>query len=132
MKRFFLFVALTLLANLAFARTVVDGKLQVTPIKDNKFAVDIYQFGKVEFFGYVGDMVDSKKITGIVLLKGEKATDDQKHVISSTARTQKINAFIEIDGKEQPLVDDRPAAAPPAIEQQTPAPAPTPAADTGH
>lgn len=136
MKRLFLFVALTLIAGTAFARPIVDGKLQVTPLKDNKFQVDAYKFGKVEFFGYVGDIVESKKITGIVLLKGENATDEQKHVISSTARTQKINAFIEIDGKEQPLIDDRPVAPPPPLEQQAPAqqpaPAPAPADGSGH
>jgi hypothetical protein len=130
MKRLFLLVALALISNAALARSIVDGKLQVKPLKDNKFQVDAYKFGKVEFFGYVGDQVESKKITGLTLLDGEKATDEQKHVISSTAKTQKIDAFIEIDGKPQPLIDDRPAAAPPALEQQTPAP--VPAASDGH
>lgn len=121
MKRLLLLVALALVANLSFARSIVDGKLQVKPLKDNKFQVDAYKFGKVEFFGYVGDQVEGKKITGLLLLDGEKATDEQKHVISSTAKTEKIDAFIEIDGKQQPLIDDRPAAAPPALEQQAPA-----------
>ena len=47
--------------------------------------------GKAEFFGYVGDFVDSKKITGILLLKGDKATDEQKHVVAITAQTQHID-----------------------------------------
>ncbi|HEX6834752.1 MAG TPA: hypothetical protein VF132_14535 [Rudaea sp.] len=127
MKRFFVFALLALVAGTASARSIVDGKLHVTPIKDNKFQVDNYKFGKVEFFGYVGDVVDSKKITGLVLLNGEKATDEQKHVISSTAKTQKINAFIEIDGKEQPLIDDRATTTPPPLDQQSPAPTTAPA-----
>jgi hypothetical protein len=110
-------------ANVAAARAVVDGRLQVEPSSDNKYIVDSSRLGKAEFFGYVGDFVDTKKITGIVLLKGEKATDEQKHIVAVTATTQHIEAFIDLDGKVQPLVDPTPAkpAAPPAVEQQAPA-----------
>jgi len=120
-------------ANVASARAIVDGRLQVEPTKDNKFIVDTAKLGKAEFFGYVGDFVDSKKITGITLIKGEKATDEQKHVVAVTAATQHVEAFIDLDGKIQPLVDPTPSpkpAAPPALDQQ--APAPPPAATEGH
>ena len=112
------------LASTAFARPVIDGRLQVEPAKDNKYIVDVSRLGKAEFFGYVGDFVDSKKITGIVLIKGEKATDEQKHVVAITASTQHIDAFIDLDGKIQPLVDPTPSptpAAPPAVEGAAPA-----------
>lgn len=112
------------LASAAYARPVVDGRLQVEPAKDNKYIVDNSRFGKAELFGYVGDFVDGKKITGILLLKGDKATDEQKHVIAITATTQHIDAFIDLDGKVQPLVDPTPSAAPapaPAIDSSAPA-----------
>jgi len=111
-------------ANLAFGRAIVDGRLQVEPTADNKYIVDATKLGKAEFFGYVGDFVDSKKITGITLLKGDKATDEQKHVVFVTAQTQHIEAFIDLGGKVQPLVDPTPSpkpAPPPAVDQQTPA-----------
>ena len=110
-------------ANVALGRAIVDGRLQVEPAKDNKYIVENNKFGKAEFFGNVGDYVDTKKITGIVLLKGENATDEQKHVVAITAATQHIEAFIELNGKIQPLVDPTPSqpATPPPVDQQTPA-----------
>jgi hypothetical protein len=110
-------------ANFAVAaRAIVDGRLQVEPAADNRYIVDNSKLGKAEFFGFVGDFVASKKITGIVLLKGDKATDEQKHVIAITAQTQAIEAFIDLGGKVQPLVDPTPSkpAAPPAVEGQAP------------
>lgn len=106
--------AALVLASVATARTIVDGRLQVEPAKDNKYIVDGSRFGKAELFGYVGDFVDNKKITAILLLKGEKASDEQKHVIAITATAQHIDAFIDLDGKVQPLVDPTPSATPPA------------------
>jgi len=104
------------------ARAIVDGRLQVEPAADNRYIVDNSKLGKAEFFGFVGDFVDGKKITGILLLKGDKATDEQKHVVAITAQTQHIEAFIDLGGKVQPLVDPIPSkpAAPPAVEGQAP------------
>ena len=112
------------LANVAFARSIVDGRLQVEPTRDNQYIIDANKMGKTAFFGYVGDFVDSKKITGIVLIKGERASDEQKHVVAITAAAQHIDAFIDQDGKVQPLVDPTPATAPaaaPAAEGAAPA-----------
>lgn len=117
-------------ANSAFGRAIIDGRLQVEPAADNKYIVDASKMGKAEFFGYVGDFVDSKKITGITLTKGDKATDEQKHVVFVTAQTQHIEAFIDLGGKVQPLVDPTPSqkpAAPPAVDQQAPAQQQSPA-----
>jgi len=132
MRRIFVMgmgAAMALAGSAAMARAVVDGRLQVEPASDGvKYIVDNSKLGKAEFFGYVGDFVDNKKITAILLLKGDKATDEQKHVISITAATQHIEAFVDQGGKVQPLVDPTPPPAaappppPPSVEGQTPAP----------
>jgi hypothetical protein len=106
-------VALFCLAGSSQARDpITDGKLQIKPVKDNQFEVGEYRFGKAEFFGYVGDLKDSKKITGLLLKQGEKATAEQKHVVFITAQTQQIEAFIELNGKAAPLVEEAAPAAP--------------------
>jgi hypothetical protein len=107
-------VALFCVAGASQARDPIDdGKLQIKPIKDNQYAVGEYRFGKAEFFGYVGDLKDSKKITGLLLKQGEKASTEQKHVVFITAQTQQLEAFIELDGKVAPLAEDpAPTAAP--------------------
>jgi hypothetical protein len=113
-------VTLFCLASASHARDPInDGKLQVKPAKDNQFEVGEYRFGKAEFFGYVGDLTDNKKITGVVLKQGEKASTEQKHVIFVTAQTQHLDAFIELDGKVAPLVEEAPAAAPAAAPSGT-------------
>jgi len=68
---------------------------------------------------------DSKHITGMLLRDGGKATDEQKHIIATIAQSQQIDAVIELDGKQQPLVDPKPAPATPAAEAPA-APAATP------
>jgi hypothetical protein len=106
-------IALFSLAVASYARDAInDGKLQIKPAKDNQFEVGEYRFGKAEFFGYVGDLKDNKKITGLLLKQGEKASAEQKHVVFITAQTQQIEAFIELDGKAAPLVEEAPPAAP--------------------
>ena len=91
---------------------VTDGQLQVKPVKDNQYEVGEYRLGKGEFFGYVGDLKDSKKITGIVLKQGDKASAEQKHIVAVTAKSHEIDAFIELDGKIVALVDDAAPVAP--------------------
>ena len=105
------------------ARAIVDGRLQIEPAKDGRYVIDGSRLGKAEFFGYVGDFVESKKITGLLLTKGDQATDEQKHIVFITAATQHIDAFIDQGGKVQPLVDPTPSAAatPPGVDGQAPA-----------
>ena len=107
----------------AIARPVVDGRLQVETTKDGKYVVDSNKLGKAEFFGVVGDFVETKKITGIVLIKSERASDEQKHIIAITATTQHIDAFADQDGKIVPLVDPAPSKveAAPALDAAAPA-----------
>jgi hypothetical protein len=109
-------VALFCMAAASHARDPIDdGKLLVKPFGTTQYEVGEYRLGKAEFFGYVGDLRDSKKITGILLKRGDKASAEQKHIVAETAKTQVIDAFIELDGKIVPLVDDAaPAGVPPA------------------
>ncbi len=107
-----------LFAAAAFARDPIDdGKLQLKPVKNDRFEAAEFTFGKAELYGYVADLKDSGKITGIVLRNGEKATTEQKHIVAVTAQAQHLDAFIDLDGKRQPLADPTPAAdsTPPAI-----------------
>lgn len=117
--------AAALASSVASARSVIDGRLQVEPASDGvKYIVDNNKLGKAEFFGYVGDFVDNKKISGIVLLKGDKASAEQKHVVSITATTQHIDAFIDQGGKIQALIDPTPSSQPavaPPVDNQAPA-----------
>ena len=116
-------VALSGFVGATQARDIQDGKLLVKPAKEGKYIVDNAKLGKAELYGFVADYIETKKITGIVLRDGANATEDQKHIIAVTAKAQKIDAFVEIGGKEQPLVDPKPAAAepsPPPVDDVTP------------
>lgn len=119
-------------AGASIARDIEDGKLVVYPMKDNHYKVSDFQGDKVSFYGAVGDWYDRKHITGLLLKKGENATAEQKHIVFVTARQLKIDAFIEIDGKEQRIEEAAPAPAPvaaPAAPATPDAAAPAPAAD---
>jgi len=96
----------------ASARDAVDGeRLVVKPFKNDTFQTGDYQFGKGELWGYVGDLKETKKIKGMLLRDGGKATDEQKHIIATIAQAQELDAVIELDGKQQPLIDPKPAPA---------------------
>lgn len=107
----------------AQARDIDNDRLIVKPFKNDTFATGEYRFGKAELFGYVGDMKDSKHIKGVLLRDGDKASDEQKHIIATIAQSQQLDALIEIDGKQQTLVDPKPAA--PAADGTLSAPAVT-------
>jgi len=107
---------MALLAVFAFASTALardpikDDRVQLKPAKDSRFEAAEFTMGKAELYGYVGDLKDRKKITGIVLLSGDKATTEQKHIVAVIAKAQSLDAFIDLDGKVQPLVDPAPTA----------------------
>ncbi len=97
----------------AFASGAIDdGHLLVKPAKNNTFATGEFIMGKAELFGYIGDLKDRKKITGIVLRDADRATPEQKHLLVVTAQAQKIDALVDEHGKLVPLLD--PLAATPA------------------
>src|SRR5436305_8772119 len=97
--------ALMLTALAAHARDSFDGdRLIVKPYKGDTFETGEYRFGKAELYGYIGDLKDSKHIKGMLLRDGGKASDEQKHIIATIAQSQQIDAVIELDGKQQPLV----------------------------
>lgn len=109
------------IAGMAAARDIEDGKLLVYPQKDGKYKVTDVIGDKVTFYGVAAEVWERKHVTGLLLKKGENATAEQKHIVYVTAKQLKIDAFIELDGKEQPIVEAAPAPAP--------AVAPAPAAD---
>jgi hypothetical protein len=115
--------AMMLTALAAQARDSFDGdRLIVKPYKGDTFETGEYRFGKAELYGYIGDLKDSKHIKGMLLREGGKASDEQKHIIATIAQSQQIDAVIELDGKQQPLVDPKPAAvAAPEAPAATPA-----------
>jgi hypothetical protein len=120
-------------AGAALARDIEDNKLLVYPMKDGKYKVTDVIGDKVTFYGVAAEVWERKHVAGLLLKKGENATAEQKHIVYVTAKQLKIDAFIEIDGKEQPLVEAAPApapqAAPAADAAAQPAPAAAPAAD---
>lgn len=105
----FLFVSA---AAYAGADAIDDGHLLVKPAKNDTFATGGYVMGKAELFGYIGDLKDSQKITGVVLRDADRATPEQKHLLVITAQAQKIDALVDEHGKLGPLADPMtPAAA---------------------
>ena len=117
------------IAGTSFARDIEDGKLLVYVTKDGKYKIGDFQGDKVGFYGVVGDWWERKHITGILLKKGEKATDEQKHIVYVTAKQLKITPYVEIDGKEQEIVEAAPAPAAQPAPAAAPAPAATPTAE---
>lgn len=91
------------LAGAAQAAGIRDGRAIVTPMKGDQYKVDSYTFGKAELFGYISDLKETKKITGIVLKNGRsddtKATDEQRHSVASIGNTLQLETFTQ-DGKE--------------------------------
>ena len=89
-------------AAVAFAAgDVRDGKAYVKPVKDEKFSINGYTMGKVELYGYLGQLRDDEHITGVVLRRG--ADDAQRKAISSSAKTLQIEAFEEDGTDLKPL-----------------------------
>ena len=114
MRRLITVLAATLslgIAGSGFARDIEDGKLLVYVTKEGKYKVGDFQGDKVGFYGVVGDWWERKHITGLLLKKGEKASDEQKHIVYVTAKQLKITPYVEIDGKEQEIVEAAPAPA---------------------
>jgi len=98
------------MAATAFARgDVRDNRAWVKPEKGEKFSINGYVMGKVELYGYLGQLRDDEHITGVVLRKG--ASETQTKVIVSSARTLQIEAF-EDDGGDLKKLDTSAPAAP--------------------
>ena len=105
------------MAAAAFARgDIRDDRAWVKPEKGEKFSINGYTMGKVELYGYLGQLRDDEHIKGVVLRHG--ASDAQKQAIVSSAKTLEIEALEEDGSDLKPLQGAAPAPAP--------APAPTP------
>jgi hypothetical protein len=86
-----------LTAAAAFARSDIrDNRAWVKPIKGEKFSINGYTMGKVELYGYLGQLRDDEHITGVVLRSG--GDDAQRKVITSSCKTLEIEAFEEDGG----------------------------------
>jgi hypothetical protein len=95
-------VAGLMLATTVHATDIKNGRAIVTPAKEDRFTIDSFTFGKAELFGYISDLKDTKKITGIVLKdkKGKDvATEEQKRVVGSIGNTLQLETFVQ-QGKE--------------------------------
>ena len=95
-------LAAMLFASTVHATDIKNGRAIVTPVKEDRFAIDSFTFGKAELFGYISDLKDTKKITGIVLRekKGKDvASDAQKRIIGSIGNTLQLETFHQ-QGKE--------------------------------
>ena len=123
-KSITLAAALLLASTAAFAGSdaIDNGNLLIKPAKNNMFATGGYVLGKAELFGYIGELKDSKKITGIVLRDADRATPEQKHLLVVTAQAQQIDAMVDAGGKLEPLADPTPAV--PTTAPAAPAAAP--------
>jgi len=109
------------MAATAFARgDIRDDRAWVKPEKGEKFSINGYTMGKVELYGYLGQLRDDEHIKGVVLRHG--GSDTQKQAIVSSARTLQIEALEEDGSDLKPLQGTAPAPAP----APTPAPTPTP------
>ncbi|TAH40143.1 MAG: hypothetical protein EYC71_14045 [Gammaproteobacteria bacterium] len=92
------------------ASEIKDSRAIVKPVNGDQFEIGGYTFGKAELFGYISDLKETEKITGIVLKNGKRddntASDEQRHSIVSIGKTLQLETFIQ-DGKElTPLVDE--------------------------
>jgi hypothetical protein len=110
------FVAGVAVLGTAFARSDVrDGNAMVVPVKGDKYSIDGSTMGKAELFGYISDLKDREKLTGLVLKHG--GDDEQRKSVASIAKTLELKAFEQDGGDLKPI--DAPAGAappPPPIE----------------
>jgi hypothetical protein len=113
-------------AAAAFARSDIrDNRAWVKPEKGEKFSINGYVMGKVELYGYLGQLRDDEHITGVVLRKG--ASETQMKAIVSSARTLQIEAFEDDGGDLRKLDTSAPAAPATPATPATPAASATPA-----
>ena len=101
------------LISTGYARDSIDGdRVVVTPYKDGMFATGEFRFGKAELFGYIGDLKDRHKLTAPGAARWRQGDAGAEALAGRNCQAQELSAVIELDGKEQPLVDPvAPAAA---------------------
>jgi hypothetical protein len=95
------------LSGAVHAGDIRDGRAIVTPAKEDRYTIDGYTFGKAELFGYISELKETKKITGLVLKNGSrdknKATDEQRKSIVSIGTTLQLETFTMESGDLTPL-----------------------------
>ncbi|MEO8011010.1 MAG: hypothetical protein ABI650_05145, partial [Dokdonella sp.] len=65
-----------------------------------------FTFGKAELFGYISDLKDTRKITGIVLKpkRSEPATDEHKRIVGSVGNALQLETFEQVGKELVPIV----------------------------
>jgi hypothetical protein len=99
-QKFLVLLALGLfLAGVAQAGSIKDGRAVVTAAKEDRYQIDSYTLGKAELFGYISDLKETRKITGIVLKNGHgkdsQASAEQRHSIASIGNTLQLETFTQ-------------------------------------
>ncbi len=116
-----LLAGLVAMAAAIAAADIRDGKAYISPLKDGRYAIQGFELGKAELYGYIGDLRDTEHVKGIVLKNG--GSDEQRHIIGTIAGALGLEAF-EQDGRElRPIEVIRPEqpAAPAAQPATQPA-----------
>lgn len=117
-----------LLAGSAIAADFKDGRALIVPIEDDRFAIEGFEMGKAQLFGYVADVKETRGITGLVLRRANRATDEQRNAIASIAKALGLEAFAEERRKLVPMVAANDAVDAAEPEQPVPPVAPVPPA----
>lgn len=92
-----------MLAGSAIAADFKDGRALIVPIKNDRFAIEGFEMGKAQLFGYVADVKETQGITGLVLRRANRATDEQRNAIASIAKALQLEAFAEERRKLVPM-----------------------------
>ena len=75
------------MAATAFARgDIRDDRAWVKPEKGDRFSINGYTMGKVELYGYLGQLRDDEHIKGVVIRHG--GSDAQTQAVFAAARSR--------------------------------------------
>ena len=103
MTAFFVLCLVNSVNALAGEKQIENGRVIILPEKNGQFSVDKYTMGKSQLLGYVGDLKDTKHVTGVVLKRVGQATSEQKHLVAEIAQYWQIEAFADSGDELTPL-----------------------------
>jgi hypothetical protein len=83
---------------------VKNERVILLPAQSDTFETGPYRFGVADLIGYLGDLKERKRIRGLLLKKGERASERQKQMLVHVGSEHHLDVSIEIDGTEQVLV----------------------------
>ncbi len=102
-----LFLMALLVGATAFAndRAIANGRVLVSPESDGRFSVDRNKMGKSQLLAVIGDLKDSKHVTGVVLKRADQASAEQKHLLIEIAQYWELDAVAENGNDVTPLTE---------------------------